>query len=405
MGQKLDFSFFDENEQRVNKIVSKLFYFGNLTGPAMIVLHFYNIFPNVQYTPLFIFTGLLVTLSIFQVLFSKFHPYSHATKYVSFGCLEFLIAFLATRDGLSLYISYVFISFLSCLYYNKRFTRNVNIFGWVVMIITFYFRSKLIIPEPVDKLTGWAWFAAYACGSTIEYFCCAVASYYITRTARETLDKQHEQDQRIQEMQTQLITGFANLVESKDITTGEHVKRTSYYVRIICYKLRDLGYYQTELTTKNIEYMVEAAPLHDLGKMDISEQILSKPGKLSPEEYDIIKEHPLYGARLIEKNLSNLEDEQYTEIAKVMALSHHEWWNGQGYPLHLIGKEIPLAARIMAAADVLDALLSIRPYKNAYPLDETLAIMHHLAGTQFDPAVVEAVELLRDDIRAYLEQQ
>lgn|SRR5574344_306052 len=405
MNQNLGFSFFDENEQRVNKIVSKIFYIGNLTGPAMIIARFYSIFPNVHYTPLFVFTGLLVALSIFQALFSKLHPYSHATKYISFACVEFLVAFLATREGLSLYISYVFISFLSCLYYNKRFTRIVNLAGWIVMVITFYFRSRLVVPEPVDNLTGWAWFAAYACGSSIEYFCCAMISLYVTRTARETLDKQHEQDNRIQIMQTELITGFANLVESKDISTGEHIKRTSYYVGLICNKLREMGSYSEELTTTNIEYMVRAAPLHDLGKMDIPEHILSKPGKLTEEEYDIIKEHPLYGARLIEKNLSNLEDEKYTEIAKVMALSHHEWWNGQGYPLHLIGKEIPLAARIMAAADVLDALLSIRPYKNAYPLDETLAIMHHLAGTQFDPTVVEAVELLRDDIRAYLEQQ
>lgn len=273
------------------------------------------------------------------------------------------------------------------------------------MVVTFYLRSRLVVPEPCDGLTGIKWFAAYACGSTIEYFVCALISYNITRTARETLDKQHEQDEKIQTMQTQLITGFANLVESKDVSTGEHVKRTSEYVRLICNKLIDIGYYKDELTSEKIDYMVKAAPLHDLGKMEISEQILSKPGKLTSDEYDTIKEHPLYGARLIEKNLSDLEDDQYTEIAKVMALCHHEWWNGQGYPLHLVGQEIPLAARIMAAADVLDALLSIRPYKSAIPLDETLAIMNHLSGTQFDPAIVEAVELLRDDIKAYLAKE
>jgi HD-GYP domain-containing protein (c-di-GMP phosphodiesterase class II) len=260
----------------------------------------------------------------------------------------------------------------------------------------------MVVPEPSDGLTGMAWFAAYAVGSSIEYLICAVIAYYITKTARETLEKQYNQDEKIRTMQSQLISGFANLIESKDPTTGEHVKRTSKYVEMICKKLRELGYYKNELTDEQIAYMIKAAPLHDIGKMEVPDAILTKPGKLTKEEFAKIQQHTIIGEKFIDTNFTNIEDPGYTQIAEIMALCHHEWWNGNGYPFHLIGEEIPLAARIMAAADVLDALLTIRQYKNAIPLDDTIVIMESLSGSQFDPAIVEAVFNLRDEIEKYL---
>jgi len=397
-------SFFDENEQRVNQIVSKMFYLGNLTGPAIILARYFNIFPGVAYKPVIIFTILLLGLSIFQFIFSKKYPYSHVTKYISLGSLEFLVAFLSTRDGLCLFISYVFVTFLSCMYYNKRFTAGVSIVSYVVMIITLLFRSTLVIPEPADGLVGMEWFAAYGFGATIEFFVCFIISYNITKISRETLDTQHDQDQKIRTMQSQLITGFANLIESKDPTTGEHIKRTSKYVELISKKLRELGFYTEKLTDSEIAYMVKAAPLHDIGKMEIPDAILTKPGKLTPKEFELIQQHTLMGEKLIDTNLSNVEDVRYTEIAEVMALFHHEWWNGKGYPFHLIGNKIPLPARIMAAADVLDALLTVRPYKDAIPLDDTLVVMENLSGIQFDPAVITAVFALKEEIRKFIGQ-
>ena len=377
---------------------------GVFTGPAMILARLLRIFPTIEYKTLITFTILLIVLSAFQYLFSKHFPYSPVTKYISLFGIELLIAFLSVRNNLCIYISYIIVPFLSCLYFNKKFTRNVTIICWIVMVITFYMRSKLVAPKPVDGLTGMVWFAAYGCGSSIEYFVCAIIANFITHIARETLEKQFAQDKKIQEMQSQLITGFANLVESKDPTTGEHIKRTSKYVELISKKTRDLGYYKDELTDQFISYMIKAAPLHDIGKMQIPDSILTKPGKLTAQEYERIKDHTLIGEKLIDINLTNMEDPVYTEIAEEMALCHHEWWNGQGYPFRLIEDEIPLAARIMAAADVLDALLTIRPYKDAIPLDDTLTIMQNLSGTQFDPAVIEAVLALKEEIKSYLHE-
>ena len=114
----------------------------------------------------------------------------------------------------------------------------------------------------------------------------------------------------------------------------------------------------------------------------------------------MIRKHPLYGASLIEKYLSGIETDEYTETARSMTLGHHEWWNGEGYPQHVSGTDIPLAARIMAAADVLDALLSKRPYKEALSVDETVDTIKRLSGKQFDPKVVEAVEAIRGSLVA-----
>ena len=378
---------------------------GVFTGPAMILARLLRIFPTIEYKTLITFTILLIVLSAFQYLFSKHFPYSPVTKYISLFGIELLIAFLSVRNNLCIYISYIIVPFLSCLYFNKKFTRNVTIICWIVMVITFYMRSKLVAPKPVDGLTGMVWFAAYGCGSSIEYFVCAIIANFITHIARETLEKQFAQDNKIRAIQTQLITSFANLVESKDPTTGEHVKRTSKYVELISLKLTEIGHYKNELTDEMISYMIKAAPLHDIGKMHIPDAILTKPTKLTEEEYNKIKDHTLIGEKLIETNLSNVEDPVYTEIAEEMALCHHEWWNGQGYPFHLIDDEIPLPARIMAAADVLDALLTVRPYKNAFSLDDTLTIMQNLSGTQFDPAVIEAVLALREDIATILEEK
>ena len=194
------------------------------------------------------------------------------------------------------------------------------------------------------------------------------------------------QTQKIQKIQERLIISIADLVESKDALTGQHVQRTAHYVERICKKMIELGYYPDELNEHTAQVMKKAAPLHDMGKMQIPETILGKQGKLTAEEFDMIKMHPLWGEKIIDKAFAG------------MALTHHEWWNGNGYPLRLAEKEIPLCGRIMAAADVLDALLTVRPYKRAYTVDETMNIIADNAGKQFDPLVAEAVLELETEI-------
>ena len=391
-------NFFDENERRVNTVVVKLYSLFTFAGPVMLAARYFNIFPKANYALLFAYTLYFALTSIFLFLFIRFVPYTHHTKYLALGMLETIVIFLSIVPGISVFILYVLVPILSCVYYNKRFTYRVFIACYIMMMISLYIRSRAAQPYPAGALYGIRWFITYGTGATLEYVFCVILMYNVVSTAHASLQKQYEQDIRIRDMQTKLIAGFANLVESKDYTTGEHIKRTSEYVRRICLKLRELGHYTDELTDEVIDTMVKAAPLHDLGKISIPEDILAKQGPLTEQEFDMIRKHPLYGANLIEKYLSGIETDEYTETARAMTLGHHEWWNGEGYPQHVSGTDIPLAARIMAAADVLDALLSKRPYKEALSVDETVSSIKRLSGRQFDPKVVEAVEAIRSSL-------
>ena len=191
------------------------------------------------------------------------------------------------------------------------------------------------------------------------------------------------------QMQNGLIITMADLVENRDSDTGAHVQKTAAYVRIILEGLKEKGYYAGKLTPKFISDAVMSAPLHDVGKINISDAILNKPGKLTDEEYEIMKTHTVHGKEIMEKAISTVKGENYLKEARNMAAYHHERWDGKGYPEGLHGEVIPLSARVMAVADVFDALVSARVYKPAFPLEKALSILKEGAGSQFDPKCVE----------------
>jgi len=190
-------------------------------------------------------------------------------------------------------------------------------------------------------------------------------------------------------MQDGLIITMADLVENRDSDTGAHVQKTAEYVRIIVEGLEKKGYYPEKINSKFKSDVVRSAPLHDVGKINISDKILNKPGKLTDEEFEIMKTHTTAGKEIIEKVINTVKGEVYLKEARNMAAYHHERWDGKGYPEGLHGEVIPLSARIMAVADVFDALSSPRVYKPAFPLDKALSIIEEGAGTQFDPKCVE----------------
>ncbi len=189
---------------------------------------------------------------------------------------------------------------------------------------------------------------------------------------------------RIERIQNNLITTLAAAVEERDETTGGHIVRTESYVSMLVEKIRKKEKY-SKLPRLYFRNVVMAAPIHDLGKIKIPDSILNKPGKLTPEEYEIMKKHTEYGAKVIQNSMRNVDDENYVNVAINIAKYHHERYDGTGYPEGLKGEDIPLEARIMSLADVYDALISKRPYKEAFPKEKAIEIMREGIGTQFDP--------------------
>lgn len=211
-------------------------------------------------------------------------------------------------------------------------------------------------------------------------------------------DEITEQNKKIIYIQEQTIYGMANLIESRDSDTGEHVKRTSLYVELLVNAAKEAGYHKEIITDEYIELLKKAAPMHDIGKIAVPDSILKKPGKLTEAEFKKIQNHTIAGGKIIREVLSNIESEDYVKIAADVATSHHERWDGNGYPYKLKGEEIPLEARIMAIADVFDALVSPRCYKDPFSADEAFEIISLSKGTHFDPVLTDLFISKKDGV-------
>lgn len=203
----------------------------------------------------------------------------------------------------------------------------------------------------------------------------------------------------IVEMHNQLILGMATMVESRDNSTGGHIRRTSEGVKILIHELKKDR--QRNLDRNFCKNLIKAAPMHDLGKIAVKDEILCKPGRFTPEEFEQMKAHASEGARIVHEILKDTDDEDFKVVAENVAHYHHERWDGTGYPEGLRGEAIPLEARIMAIADVYDALVSKRVYKEKMPFDKANRIIEEGMSTQFDPGLHTAYLAARPHLEAY----
>jgi len=185
---------------------------------------------------------------------------------------------------------------------------------------------------------------------------------------------------------------LARAGELRDHDTGEHIIRSTNYVRIIAEDLVENPQEGYEMSKTLAQDIVDAAKLHDIGKVAMPDGVLLKPDKLTPEEYEIIKTHPTHGAKLLDEAVRKLGDDDLLKEAREIAYGHHEKWDGSGYPRRLSGMDIPLSARISAIADVFDALTNVRPYKKALSSREAFKNLYKHAGTDFDPYLIEIVK-------------
>jgi len=197
------------------------------------------------------------------------------------------------------------------------------------------------------------------------------------------------------------ILAMTSLAETRDSDTGNHIRRTQFYVKALAEKLRDHPRFAWFLTDANINMLFKSAPLHDIGKVSIPDNILLKPGRFEPHEFEIMKTHAARGRDAIEYAEKALGTQvEFLSFAKSIALSHQEKWDGSGYPQGLAGDDIPIAARLMAVADVYDALISRRVYKEGMPHEEAMLIMIEGRGTHFDADMFDAFVEIQEEIRA-----
>ncbi len=234
-----------------------------------------------------------------------------------------------------------------------------------------------------------------------------VSAVYAGRVVNSIDNKRSMLDESVEEkiaaierMQHQIIISFSNIIEARDGNTGKHVKRTSEYVEALVGELARTGDYSDILTERYMRDTILSAPLHDIGKITVPDAILLKPGKLTKEEFEAIKNHTVNGKKIIEESMSDIEDEEFLKVAKSVALYHHECWDGSGYPYGIEGQAIPLCARIMTIADYFDALSAKRIYKAAMPTSEVFENIKEQRGKKFDPIVTDAFLRIRSEIDA-----
>lgn len=276
---------------------------------------------------------------------------------------------------------------------DRKLRKSEKYLLWMVGILMLFFSN--VVAKQILEADGNAWAADKLYGQKFVLFVgiSSISAFIMSVTIIVLImqgNKRSFYHEQVSNMQSGLIKFMAEVVENRDDNTGGHIRRTAEYVEGIAEELKKQGIYRDILTDRYMGDMIVAAPLHDIGKIHIPDAVLNKPGRLTEEEFEVMKTHTTAGEELLIHAKEELGESGYLNTAVEMAAYHHEWWNGKGYPYGISGEEIPLCARVMAVADVFDALTSKRCYKSAMPLEKAYAIIREESGTHFDPAVVEA---------------
>lgn len=417
MGSEQD-EFFEDNTFKINKLVTKILILMNFLAPVFLILSYFKIF-NIK-TDFIIFSELLIFLfSVIALVlvygfssakFKENHPdtfeiIQNAAKYFGLIGASCILDFLGTNSHIGIYIAYGIIVFLSCLYYDVKLTMFLSVMNYIGMILSQYGKSLNRFNEGITfGASPLSDCIAFSAGFTIEFIFVCMIAYNVAKKNKKTLSSAIDRNLKLEQTQLEFMKFVPLVLKKHEVVTGFHVEHTVTYVRMLCYKLKELGYYKDELTQKNIELFSAAANLHDIGKIYIPDHILMKPGKFTEQEYEMMKRHPDIGCEIIQA-MPKIYNEDFTKVAAQMALCHHERYDGTGYPNKIKGEEIPLCARIMAVADVTDALLSYRPYKPAFSIEKTIKIIEEGKGTQFEPIIADAMIQLKDEVMEYAKER
>ncbi len=408
--------FFKNNIKNVNASVEKILLATVLVPCFFIILTLAGIWRVPHFYSIFIICFSLSSFAIMHLMNRKTELQQLAMFFGVFATAVF-VELLAIKSLISINITYAAAPFISCMYFNRKLTICTTVVSFFLMILSFALKSFNIIEVLQTNLLmwqthgSWYWFFDKSLGYGIEFIFIFLIAYYMAKRSHRIInhfakvlkdrrEKTHllrVQNEKLHYAQDQLFEFIAKVLGSHDLFTGRHVNHTKVYVRLIAEKLRDNGFYTEELSEKNIHLFETAAFLHDIGKIHIPEGVLNKIGKFTPAEFEIMKSHPEEGKNLLEL-LPQIGDGTFNKIAIDMAFTHHEKWNGKGYPCGIKGEQIPLCGRIMAAADVLDALISKRLYKDPFTIDDALKVFADSKGTHFEECIAQAVIDCREEI-------
>jgi len=336
-------------------------------------------FPLVRKFSLFASFSVVFLLAVFFLLISKDLEWLlHASKDVSLDKARLLVMMEFTFVGLVL-IAYM----LNVIY---SYVRNLN----------YYFGNENRVLE--DVASGTLDSDHLVTVSTHDEF--GVMALHTNTMVKTLYERTHD----LQRTQDVTILSLASLAETRDNETGAHILRTQHYVRALALTLKDHPKFSAELDDETIELLYKSAPLHDIGKVGIPDHILLKPGKLDDAEFETMKTHTTLGSNALLVAEQGLGDTSFLRYAREIAQTHHEKWDGSGYPAGLKGDEIPVSGRLMAVADVYDALISKRVYKPAFSHQKAVEIILEGRGSHFDPDIIDSFIAIQDEFLSIANQ-
>ncbi len=387
-----------ENEKQANCIVAKVMF---VTFIIFTVVYLFNrmglfVIDEVIMTISYMVSGVLLLLP--TVLTYGLKIERNYVKYINVISAVLFVTIISITLNYHVVVIYVYPIAVASLYFSKKVNVIATIFTTVCIsigqVIAYY-----VTPVKDDNFDDLYEIVMWGIipRAMILVAIAVIFTMLCTRTVALLSNLIHAVEAQTK-YHNEMVIGYATLVENRDGSTGGHIKRTSLYVKLLAETLKRRGLYEDILTKEYMENLVKAAPMHDIGKISIPDSVLQKPGRLTDEEYDVMKQHAARGGEIIRNTFGHMEDEVYTQMAYEVARFHHEKWNGKGYPDGLKGEEIPLAARIMAIADVFDAISEKRCYRDAMPLDKCFDIIREGSGQDFDPMMVEVFLDIRDEV-------
>lgn len=388
----------NKNEEDANKAAANVMLITFVIFTAVYILNLVGVFV-IDEPDMTIAYCLSAVFLLLPKLLNRLVPLSAKwLKYLYITLSELFLLVITSVLSYHTVVVYAYPIVLAGLYFSKRLT-NISTFCTLAVTVAGQLLGFFLDLRTDHNFTTLHSLAVYGIlPRTLTLLCLAALLRLLAVRTSKLLSEDADNYESLIMYNQDMIYGFATLVESRDENTGGHIKRTSIYAEMLAEELGKTERYKDIIDDEFIGCIAMVAPLHDIGKISIPDSILCKPGRLTESEFAIMKTHAEKGGQMVRDTFSHIADERYKTMAYEVARYHHEKWNGRGYPEGISGENIPLPARIMAVADVFDAVSEKRCYREAMPIDECFRIIENGIGTDFDPDAAAAFLRIRDKI-------